>query len=264
MEPALAGCSEVYEPQVQVRAAIALAVAVAGFVLLWAAGALSRERIACAWAGSRSRRRCCWRAPLGVLLWRLGWIFRVRWIPPVACGLWRCCLFFERHGGDLPARLWSRELRRALSRFAARRSCRAPRATLDQRCSDPGGQLGVALGVLPTGCMRCRSAAAAGRVALCYLVRRSTTNGIPIGVRTRPRCQRRRSGSPGRDRAVLPDNDPAGDQLWLPSPTRTCFRRDRKFNDMDLRVTARRIAGPDDNQFGVVFRYGTLTTITPF
>lgn len=30
---------------------------------------------------------------------------------------------------------------------------------------------------------------------------------------------------------------------------------DRKFSDMDLRVTARVIDGPDDNQYGVVFRY---------
>ena len=30
---------------------------------------------------------------------------------------------------------------------------------------------------------------------------------------------------------------------------------DRKFTDMDLRVTARQLSGPDDNQFGVVFRY---------
>lgn len=30
---------------------------------------------------------------------------------------------------------------------------------------------------------------------------------------------------------------------------------DRTFNDMDLTVTARGISGPDDNQYGVVFRY---------
>jgi hypothetical protein len=30
---------------------------------------------------------------------------------------------------------------------------------------------------------------------------------------------------------------------------------DRKFNDLDLRVTARRVSGPLDNQYGVVFRY---------
>jgi|GEM_PF-884657 len=30
---------------------------------------------------------------------------------------------------------------------------------------------------------------------------------------------------------------------------------DRKFNDMDLRVTAQPLSGPTDNQYGVVFRY---------
>jgi hypothetical protein len=30
---------------------------------------------------------------------------------------------------------------------------------------------------------------------------------------------------------------------------------DRKFNDFDLRVTAQRVAGPVDNQYGVIFRY---------
>ena len=30
---------------------------------------------------------------------------------------------------------------------------------------------------------------------------------------------------------------------------------DRKYNDFDLRVTARRVSGPLDNQYGVIFRY---------
>lgn len=33
---------------------------------------------------------------------------------------------------------------------------------------------------------------------------------------------------------------------------------DRKFNDIDLRVTARQVSGPVDNQYGVLFRYRDL------
>lgn len=41
-----------------------------------------------------------------------------------------------------------------------------------------------------------------------------------------------------------------------PIPQEVIFSAlDRKFKDMDLRVTARMIDGPDDNQYGVVFRY---------
>jgi hypothetical protein len=39
---------------------------------------------------------------------------------------------------------------------------------------------------------------------------------------------------------------------------------DRKFNDLDLRVTAQQIAGPDDNQFGVLFRYHDLDNYYAF
>jgi hypothetical protein len=38
----------------------------------------------------------------------------------------------------------------------------------------------------------------------------------------------------------------AGEIVWAAT--------DRKFNDMDLRVTAQRVSGPVDNQYGVVFR----------
>lgn len=39
---------------------------------------------------------------------------------------------------------------------------------------------------------------------------------------------------------------------------------DRKFNDLDLRVTAQQVSGPDDNQFGVVFRYHDLNNYYAF
>jgi hypothetical protein len=39
---------------------------------------------------------------------------------------------------------------------------------------------------------------------------------------------------------------------------------DRKFNDMDLRVTTRMIAGPTDNQYGVIFRLHDLDNYYAF
>lgn len=38
----------------------------------------------------------------------------------------------------------------------------------------------------------------------------------------------------------------------------------RKFNDMDLRLTAQQLAGPDDNQFGVIFRYRDVDNFYAF
>ena len=68
------------------------------------------------------------------------------------------------------------------------------------------------------------------------------------------------------DRAVLPPDDPLlVISYGSPITNENVFSAlDRKFNDMDLRVTARQIAGPDDNQFGVVFRYKDLDNYYAF
>jgi len=62
----------------------------------------------------------------------------------------------------------------------------------------------------------------------------------------------------GRDAAQILDAEQKILQITYGSPmtNEVVFSLlDRKFNDMDLRVTTRQISGPSDNQYGVIFRY---------
>ncbi len=88
---------------------------------------------------------------------------------------------------------------------------------------------------------------------------RLTMNGICIRAGTRRRSSAGgRTGVRGASSAVTPL---AGNVLWIKygsglSDEVVWSTLDRKFSDLDLRVTMQQIAGPvDENQYGVVFRY---------